>query len=666
MERFRNITIIFLLAVVLPASGAKAKSASVLLQEGLFAEQMEGDLDAAIKVYERVLQEFPKSRAQAAEALLHIGLCYEKLGKQEAQKAYRRLIKEYADQHEPVAQARARLAAINPLDDTQQAGLVMRELDIRNLYKIGNYGSWGACLSRDGRKLVYCKQENIFTNLISNLVVRNLVSGEEIQITDYETGEVLLPVFSPDGNEIVYAYTTKPTPDGYPLHVVSVETGQDRTLGLSGWPVDWSRDGRFILIKGPINPRAKHKILSINKEGAELLDLPVPAGKNMRFSPDGRYLSYACEGNLYLFDIGDQKEIQITEESHGDVHPIWSSDGQGLLFRSQRRFDPIKDLCYVSIVEGKARGEVRVLKPDFSGDWGFSHSENGRLLYQRDMQEKCIYTVTIDPQMGQPIEDPQKLAAGMQPEWSPDGKQISYVAEDALRIMSADGSHDREIMKIHGHYTGTYAWTNDNHIYMSETIDGARGIYAISLSAKERRMVLKGKGEHLTYSRRTKQLAFVEKKQIFTMDLDGGNLRQVTSDNKIKYNPAFSPDGKQIAFESGPPGGGGIRTLTVVSVEDGTARELFQGSTPKDRFLQSSWSPDGTKIAWYSRIGIIRIGQVSGGKSSMFKVKADRPYMPHMPHMPRWSPDGTKMLFWNPVNYFQLMIMDNFLPELND
>ncbi len=109
MERFRNITIIVLLAVVLPASDAPAQSASVLLQEGLHAEEIKGDLDAAIKVYERVLRDYPQSRAQAAKALLRIGLCYEKLGKQKAQEAYQRLIKEFADQAEPVRVAREHL-----------------------------------------------------------------------------------------------------------------------------------------------------------------------------------------------------------------------------------------------------------------------------------------------------------------------------------------------------------------------------------------------------------------------------------------------------------------------------------------------------------------------------------------------------------------------------
>lgn len=55
MEKLRNITIIFLLAVSLLSSATQAKSPSLLLQEGLYAEEIEGDLDAAIQIYEQII-----------------------------------------------------------------------------------------------------------------------------------------------------------------------------------------------------------------------------------------------------------------------------------------------------------------------------------------------------------------------------------------------------------------------------------------------------------------------------------------------------------------------------------------------------------------------------------------------------------------------------------
>jgi hypothetical protein len=49
------------------------------------------------------------SRKTAAEALVHMGQCYEKLGDAESRKAYERVLREYGDQKEAAMVARARL-----------------------------------------------------------------------------------------------------------------------------------------------------------------------------------------------------------------------------------------------------------------------------------------------------------------------------------------------------------------------------------------------------------------------------------------------------------------------------------------------------------------------------------------------------------------------------
>ena len=67
---------------------------------------MKGDLGKAIKVYEGILKDFRKNRPVAATALLHIGLCYEKLGQADARKHYQRLVNEYGDRPALVAQGR--------------------------------------------------------------------------------------------------------------------------------------------------------------------------------------------------------------------------------------------------------------------------------------------------------------------------------------------------------------------------------------------------------------------------------------------------------------------------------------------------------------------------------------------------------------------------------
>ena len=80
MEKLKNITIIFLLAVGLLSPVASAKTTSVLLQEGLYAEEIEGDLDGAIKIYEQVIAKGKEAQQAAAQATYRIGMCFLKKG----------------------------------------------------------------------------------------------------------------------------------------------------------------------------------------------------------------------------------------------------------------------------------------------------------------------------------------------------------------------------------------------------------------------------------------------------------------------------------------------------------------------------------------------------------------------------------------------------------
>src|SRR5579871_530474 len=61
-------------------------------------EQVDGDLRTAIQLYQQVADSKDSSRAMAAQALLRVGRCYEKLGSEESRKAYERVVRQYSDQ----------------------------------------------------------------------------------------------------------------------------------------------------------------------------------------------------------------------------------------------------------------------------------------------------------------------------------------------------------------------------------------------------------------------------------------------------------------------------------------------------------------------------------------------------------------------------------------
>jgi tetratricopeptide (TPR) repeat protein len=86
--------------------------AEVLFQAARSKELVSGELEQAIGLYKKIVATYSSNRPLAAKALLQMGECYEKLGKDEARKAYERVLRDYADQSQAAEQARTRLAAL--------------------------------------------------------------------------------------------------------------------------------------------------------------------------------------------------------------------------------------------------------------------------------------------------------------------------------------------------------------------------------------------------------------------------------------------------------------------------------------------------------------------------------------------------------------------------
>ena len=115
MKTLPTIAIAMLLLVIAAATPASAESASVLLQEGLYAEEIEGDLDAAIKIYEKIVAQAEQTQQAAAMAMYRIGMCRLKKGdKTQAAGQFRQLVEKFPGQEALVAKARQQIAKIKP------------------------------------------------------------------------------------------------------------------------------------------------------------------------------------------------------------------------------------------------------------------------------------------------------------------------------------------------------------------------------------------------------------------------------------------------------------------------------------------------------------------------------------------------------------------------
>ena len=97
---------------------AAERTPSQLLEKGIYTEETVGDLDKAIAIYQQAIDSAKANRTILAQAQLRLGLCFLKQGQDyKGTEALQKLIDEYTDQEEIVAQARQYLPdAAQPLE----------------------------------------------------------------------------------------------------------------------------------------------------------------------------------------------------------------------------------------------------------------------------------------------------------------------------------------------------------------------------------------------------------------------------------------------------------------------------------------------------------------------------------------------------------------------
>ena len=154
------LAIVVGLAVLASASlAATAQSndqADALLREAMHVEISDGDLERAIELYRTIVERHGNARPVAAQALLRIGMSYEKLGMLEARAAFEELLSDYGDQADAVAEARSRLASLQSDDETERSqGIVTRQLWPKAPAQGGSREEMLGGISPDGRYVAF-------------------------------------------------------------------------------------------------------------------------------------------------------------------------------------------------------------------------------------------------------------------------------------------------------------------------------------------------------------------------------------------------------------------------------------------------------------------------------------------------------------------------------
>jgi len=156
---------------------------------------------------------------------------------------------------------------------------------------------------------------------------------------------------------------------------------------------------------------------------------------------------------------------------------------------------------------------------------------------------------------------------------------------------------------------------------------------------------------YATFPGKNGRIAFVQAGEIFTMNPDGSDIRQLThiGPDVAASWPAWSADGKQIAFNRGtpPPDGDSTGELWLMN-SDGNNQHLLlaeQGFKAQ----RPSFSPDGTKVVF----GRCDLNLGEGDSCGIFTIGSDGHQLKTIvpirlgdtDRSPMFSPDGNKIAF---------------------
>jgi TolB protein len=180
------------------------------------------------------------------------------------------------------------------------------------------------------------------------------------------------------------------------------------------------------------------------------------------------------------------------------------------------------------------------------------------------------------------------------------------------------------------------AWSPDGaRIAFSSLRNGITHVYVMTADGTgTRRLTDSGQEDsHPTWSADGASIVFAREGALFRVPVAGGAVRRVGRGLGAAANPAYSPDGTLIAYDYRSPGSG-VREVYVMNADGtGVRRVTTLGSVSSF----PAWSPDGRSLAFQSdRLGQLEIYTIGVGGGGLRRVTHDE--APDI--QPAWTPEG--------------------------
>ncbi len=291
-----------------------------------------------------------------------------------------------------------------------------------------------------------------------------------------------------------------------------------------------------------------------------------------------------------------QQIRQVVSASDAALHVACSPDGKTLAFQLKRAGE---DEIWTAPASG---GDPKPLTEGQNPAWS---PDGTRLAFESTRSGNSDIWV-ISAKGGAPSQVTQDPAADRAPRWSPDGRWIAFVSNrrDSVAIWATTLAGDR-VVRVSGAGGANLAWSPDSRwiVYQAQSPDGNWDLY---LSEVER-----------------------------------GRIIRLTTGNEADLDPAWSPDGRRIAFRTLYKAGEAIYAdIGVIPAAGGSPVRLTRNAGAN---APPAWSPDGTRIAFisYAAWNSIAVASADSGRGgrgvTLFRGLVE-------PSSLSWHPSGDRLL----------------------
>ncbi|HEX7359273.1 MAG TPA: protease, partial [Bryobacteraceae bacterium] len=400
----------------------------------------------------------------------------------------------------------------------------------------------------------------------------------------------------------------------------------------------------------------------VNRQGGQAQRLVTGMDRlsNPIFSPDGSEVAYAGEydGNVdvYVVPSTGGEPRRLTYHPGRDVPVGWTVDGQAVLFRSHRDSATDSNKLFTISVHGSLPTEV----PLAMAENGCYSPDGSHLAYSpvfqwepewqhyRGGQTSAIWIATLTD--SSVVKIPRDNSNDRNPMWV--GNAVYFVSDrngpvtlfaynigtkKVSQLLSNDG-FDIDSASA-GPGAIVYAQMGTLHLYdlskhRSKVVDVSLAGDMPQLRTHFEKVADQIRNSNISPA--GARAVFEAHGEILTVPAEKGDVRNITQTPAVEdRDPAWSPDGKSIAYFSDASGEYALHIRGQNGL--GGVRKVDLGQHPSF-FYQPTWSPNSKKIAYSDKR--LNLWYVDLGHATPVKVDTDLFDSPRHEFDVVWSPDS--------------------------